>query len=325
MYKNKFNSYMIILCLALVHLYLHQNYSSRKNISISSLLKISDLVYSSSLEWYQKFLRKNIFPQKNLYVANSIFYWMIYCVHEVVNSIFCGMICWVGWREIPWAVDTVVGNACVKMTWLDPEVEVGANLAIIKFWLVPGIEEGVDAATIVAPVEELMMVGRVIVFCELGVVNWFVGVATTWTGVIGGDRGDESCALKFDGGLILFCFCLRLQNHTRTTSFSIFSWSATPVISSEEGLGFCWKLFSRATRILVSILVLFFLLLATDSGDRLLPLPPGLPPTGVFKLAHIVSASLSHFCKSGFNLHIFLKLRFKASNLDMVVWLKSFP
>lgn len=36
-------------------------------------------------------------------------------------------------------------------------------------------------------------------------------------------------------------------------------------------------------------------------------------------------ASLSHFSKSGFNLHMFLKLRFKASKREMVVWLKSFP
>lgn len=36
-------------------------------------------------------------------------------------------------------------------------------------------------------------------------------------------------------------------------------------------------------------------------------------------------ASLSHFSRSGFNLHMFLKLRFKASKREMVVWLKSFP
>ena len=31
--------------------------------------------------------------------------------YAVVNSIFCGIICLVCWREMPWAVDTVVGNA----------------------------------------------------------------------------------------------------------------------------------------------------------------------------------------------------------------------
>ena len=39
----------------------------------------------------------------------------------------------------------------------------------------------------------------------------------------------------------------------------------------------------------------------------------------------IVPASLSHFSSSGFNLHIFLKLRLSASKREMVVWLKSFP
>ncbi|TNN60896.1 hypothetical protein EYF80_028891 [Liparis tanakae] len=35
------------------------------------------------------------------------------------------------------------------------------------------------------------------------------------------------------GGLILFSFCRRLQNQTRITSFSMLSWSAIMVISSE--------------------------------------------------------------------------------------------
>ena len=61
-----------------------------------------------------------------------------------------------------------------------------------------------------------------------------------------------------DGGLIRFSFCLRLQNHTRITSFSIFKLSASTVISSEVGLGFDKKLFSNDTLIVVSILVLFF-------------------------------------------------------------------
>lgn len=36
-------------------------------------------------------------------------------------------------------------------------------------------------------------------------------------------------------------------------------------------------------------------------------------------------ASLSHFSSNGLSLHMFLKLRFKASKREMVVWLKSFP
>lgn len=39
----------------------------------------------------------------------------------------------------------------------------------------------------------------------------------------------------------------------------------------------------------------------------------------------IRSASSSHFCRSGFSLHIFLKLRLSASKRDMVVCEKSFP
>jgi hypothetical protein len=39
----------------------------------------------------------------------------------------------------------------------------------------------------------------------------------------------------------------------------------------------------------------------------------------------IVPASLSHFSSRGFSLHMFLKLRLRASKREMVVWLKSFP
>ncbi len=46
-------------------------------------------------------------------------------------------------------------------------------------------------------------------------------------------------ALPLLGGLILFSFCLRLQNHTRITSFSMLSWSAIMVTSSEVGFWFC--------------------------------------------------------------------------------------
>lgn len=120
------------------------------------------------------------------------------------------------------------------------------------------------------------------------------------------------------GGLILFSFCLLLQNHTRTTSFSIARLSASMVISSDVGFGFWIKAFSRATLTLVSIDVLFFRRLPIASGvvsgfDREL---------GLF---NELSASSSHFCNNGFSLHMFLKERFSASNLEIVVWEKSLP
>ena len=42
-------------------------------------------------------------------------------------------------------------------------------------------------------------------------------------------------------------------------------------------------------------------------------------------VAETVLASSSHFCSSGFSLHMFLKLRFNASNREMVVCEKSLP
>lgn len=56
-------------------------------------------------------------------------------------------------------------------------------------------------------------------------------------------------ALPLLGGLILFSFCLRLQNHTRITSFSMLSWSAIMVISSEVGFWFCLKWANAQERI----------------------------------------------------------------------------
>lgn len=114
------------------------------------------------------------------------------------------------------------------------------------------------------------------------------------------------------GGLILFSFCLLLQNHTRTTSFSMHSPSANIDISSEVGLGFCIKAFSKATLTLVSIEVRFFLRLPMVSGVvRGLLKAPGF--------VRVLSASSSHFCRRGFSLHMFLKLKFRASNLEIVV------
>jgi len=75
------------------------------------------------------------------------------------------------------------------------------------------------------------------------------------------------------------------------------------------GFGFWIKAFSRATLTLVSIDVLFFRRLPIASGvvsgfDREL---------GLF---NELSASSSHFCNNGFSLHMFLKERFNASNLE---------
>lgn len=109
-----------------------------------------------------------------------------------------------------------------------------------------------------------------------------------------------------------------LQNHTLTTSFSMPRLSANREISSDVGLGFCKNAFSRATLTLVSIEVLFFLRLPIASGVV----------KGLFRelgLLTELSASNSHFCSNGFSLHIFLNDRFNASNLDIVVWEKSFP
>lgn len=41
--------------------------------------------------------------------------------------------------------------------------------------------------------------------------------------------------------------------------------------------------------------------------------------------AVVESASSSHFCSNGFNLHMFLKLSCNASNLHIVVWENTFP
>lgn len=107
---------------------------------------------------------------------------------------------------------------------------------------------------------------------------------------------------------MFICFYL-LQNHTRTTSFSIDRLSASMVISSDVGFGFWMNAFSRATLTLVSIDVLFF---------RRLPIASGVVSgfDREFGLFRELSASSSHFCNSGFSLHMFLNERFSASNLE---------
>lgn len=59
-------------------------------------------------------------------------------------------------------------------------------------------------------------------------------------------------------GFIRFSFCLRLQNHTRTTSFSIHNPSDIYWTSSLVGFGFELKARSSATLIALSMDVRFF-------------------------------------------------------------------
>lgn len=134
--------------------------------------------------------------------------------------------------------------------------------------------------------------------------------------MLGGVTGDTSDGgqdmEQLVGGLIRFSFCRRLQNQTLTTSFSMVSDSASWEISSEVGFGLCKKDFSRANRTVVSMLVRFFRLRPIDSGV----VCALVRAAGLFMEA---SASSSHRCSNGFSLHMFLKLRFRASNLEIVV------
>lgn len=109
-----------------------------------------------------------------------------------------------------------------------------------------------------------------------------------------------------------FSFCLRLQNHTRTTSFSIDRLSANTDISSDVGLGFALNAFSNEYLMDVSIDVRFLRRLPMASG-----VVKGLH--NALGLVIVLSASTSHFCSNGFSLHMFLKDKFNASNLDIVV------
>ena len=110
-----------------------------------------------------------------------------------------------------------------------------------------------------------------------------------------------------------------LQNHTRTTSFSILRLSPIIRISSDAGLGFLIKALSSATRTWLSMDVRFFRRFPKRSATKgLFCKVVGVPLTEP-------SASSNHFSSSGFNLHIFLNERLSASNLDMVVCEKSLP
>ena len=144
------------------------------------------------------------------------------------------------------------------------------------------------------------------------VVVRFVGTDVKDNGLRGESTG-ESVPVPGGGGLMRFSFCLLLQNQTLTTSFSIHKELPNIVISSDVGLGFDKKALSSATRVLVSILVRFFL-------RR--PLSESGVEWALFKAVGLLrdaSASSSHRWSNGFNLHIFLKLRFRASKRDIVV------
>lgn len=75
-----------------------------------------------------------------------------------------------------------------------------------------------------------------------------------------------------------------------------------------------WKCCSNAPFTDTSMLVRFFLFLPCAA---ILSIDVGEPV--------VESASSSHFCNSGFNLHIFLKLNCNASNLQIVVCENTFP
>ena len=125
-------------------------------------------------------------------------------------------------------------------------------------------------------------------------------------------------------GLRRFSFCLRLQNQTRTTSRSMLRESETNAISSLVGLGFWLNALSKAILIVVSMEVRFLRRLFIAScwaGVRRWWFKNWL----CWWLEWLASASSSHLARMGFSLHMFLNERLRASNLDIVVWLKSLP
>ena len=115
-------------------------------------------------------------------------------------------------------------------------------------------------------------------------------------------------------GLRRFSFCLRLQNHTLTTSFSSWRESARLEISWAAGLGFLQKCCSSAPLMETSMEVLFF---------RFLPWAAILSIEA--EVPVVESASASHFFRRGISLHMFLKDSWSASNRHIVVCEKTLP
>ena len=97
----------------------------------------------------------------------------------------------------------------------------------------------------------------------IGDVIDVMGGLTDVTG--SGDEELEGLSSIPELGFSRFSFCLRLQNHTRTTSLSMLRLSETKAISSLVGLGFWLKALSRAILIVVSMEVRFFLRLLIAS------------------------------------------------------------
>ena len=154
---------------------------------------------------------------------------------------------------------------------------------------------------------------------ELKAIDMDIGIGEGDDGIGDGEPAPESERAPDAGGFMRFSFCLRLQNQTLITSFSIHNELANIVISSEVGLGFCKNARSSDTLTVVSMLVRFFLRLPeSESGVECAE----VSAVGLFNEA---SASSSQRCNSGFNLHIFLNDKFNASKRDIVVWEKSFP
>ena len=108
-----------------------------------------------------------------------------------------------------------------------------------------------------------------------------------------------------------FSRCLLLQNQTRTTSLSRRKPSAMRMISCEDGLGCLRKWSSRCSLAVSPIVVRLFL------RRSALNLSPHAPP--------VHSASSSQRARIGFSLQAFLKLSWRFSKRQMVVWLKSVP
>ena len=159
----------------------------------------------------------------------------------------------------------------------------------------------------VGPIPYLAAAAAAATAAAAALKNWRLG---TWVGdgltapsprcIEGGEKlaewkewtlegAGDPAGLKLAEGFIRFSFCLRLQNQTRTTSFSIHRLSEIYCISSEVGLGLALKARSRFSLTVVSIEVRFFRRRETASlpiNPRLVGVPkppmppiPGGPPT----------------------------------------------
>lgn len=108
-------------------------------------------------------------------------------------------------------------------------VEITAAVLLEVLSVVPVTERLVTVALVRGSTGLTVRVVAVLLVTRLGVV------ATSEVGLGKIALIGELLVPPLLGGLILFSFCRRLQNHTRITSFSILSCSAIKVISSEVG------------------------------------------------------------------------------------------